>query len=163
MRNTWRMPDHPAHRDWQRRPEVDRESWGSFRSAAAVILAQLDVDLQQRHGIGYADFDALVQLSLADEGGTRMADLARAVHRSPSALTRLVSRLETRHLVQRHKRCSTDVTVTITADGLALLAEAIPAHLDLVDRLFWAHLTVPDRETMARLCGAILGEPQARS
>ncbi len=157
------MPDDaPVHSDWTRRPEVDRESWGNFRGAAAAILAQLDADLQQRHGIGYADFDALVQLSLADPGGTRMADLARAVHRSPSALTRLVSRLETRHLLQRYKRCSTDVTVTITADGMALLAEAIPAHLDLVDRLFWAHLTVPDRGTMGRLCGAILGESQAQ-
>jgi DNA-binding MarR family transcriptional regulator len=91
-----------------------------------------------------------------------MADLARAVHRSPSALTRLVSRLEGRHLLQRYKRCSTDVTVTITAEGLALLAEAIPAHLDLVDQLFWAHLTVPDRGTMGRMCGAILGESQAQ-
>lgn len=157
------MPEHrPAHADWLRRPEVDRESWGTFRTAAAAILAQLDADLQLRHGIGYADFDALVQLSLVDPGGTRMADLARAVHRSPSALTRLVSRLEARHLVERHRRCSTDVTVTITADGLALLAEAIPAHLDLVDQLFWAHLTVPDRETMGRLCGSLLGESQAR-
>lgn len=158
------MPEHkPAHADWLRRPECDRESWSAFRGAAAAILAQLDGDLQQRHGIGYADFDALVQLSLADEGGMRMADLARSVHRSPSALTRLVSRLEQRHLVERHRRCSTDVTVTITADGMALLAEAVPAHLDLVDRLFWAHLTPPDRETMAQLCGAMLGEPQARS
>jgi DNA-binding MarR family transcriptional regulator len=136
---------------WLALPEADRSAWNSFRRAAVGVIAQLDADLQEHVQIGYTDFDALIQLSIADDRTMRMAELARSVSRSPSALTRLVGRLETRGLVRRSRHSPTEVTVTITEQGLALLDSTAPRHLALVDQLFWAPLTPNQRVTLGRL------------
>jgi DNA-binding MarR family transcriptional regulator len=86
----------------------------------------------------------------------RMAELARAVSRSPSALTRLVCRLEDRGLVARSRRSPTEVSVTITAEGLALLDEAVPRHLALIDQQFWSPLTPNQRVTLGNLSARLL-------
>jgi DNA-binding MarR family transcriptional regulator len=79
---------------WLALPESDRRSWTSFRRAAVEIIAALDADLRAQSDLCFADFDAMITLSAADGAAMRMADLARAVSRSPSTLTRLVARLE---------------------------------------------------------------------
>jgi DNA-binding MarR family transcriptional regulator len=141
---------------WLAIPEADREAWGGFRRAAVEVIARLDADLQEHLGLGYTDFDALVQLSIADSGRMRMADLARAVSRSPSALTRVVGRLEDRGLVARTRLHRTEVTAAITDRGLDVLAEASPRHLALVDELFWAPLTPRQRDQIGRLSRRLL-------
>jgi len=137
-------------------PEVDRTAWNNFRKAAVDVIARLDADLQEHVRIGYTDFDALINLSIADDRTMRMADLARAVSRSPSALTRLVCRLEDRGLVERSRRSATEVGVTVTPRGLALLNEAAPRHLALVDHLFWSPLTPRQRFTLGTVAGRLL-------
>jgi DNA-binding MarR family transcriptional regulator len=141
---------------WMDLPEVDRMAWNNFRKAAVGVIARIDADLQEHVQIGYTDFDALIHLSVADSRSMRMADLARAVSRSPSALTRLVCRLEDRGLVERSRRSATEVSVAITPRGLALLDEAAPRHLALVDQLFWSPLTPNQRSTLGALAGRLL-------
>jgi DNA-binding MarR family transcriptional regulator len=145
-----------ARTTWLAIPEADREAWGGFRRAAVEVIARLDADLQDHLGLGYTDFDALVQLSIAESGRMRMADLARAVSRSPSALTRVVGRLEDRGLVTRTRLHRTEVIATITVQGHELLAEASPRHLALVDELFWSPLTPTQRGQMGRLSQRLL-------
>ncbi|HEY5183605.1 MAG TPA: MarR family transcriptional regulator [Actinomycetes bacterium] len=144
---------------WLAQPESDRAAWNNFRKAAVSVIARLDADLQDHVQIGYTDFDALIHLSTADDSTMRMADLARSVSRSPSALTRLVARLESRGLVERTRHSPTEVSVTLTERGLALLAEAAPRHLELVDQLFWAPLTANQRVTLGTLSGRLLDLP----
>ena len=141
---------------WLARPEADRLAWNNFRTAAAGVIAQVDTDLQQHLHIGYTDVDALIHLSVADEHTLRMAVLARSVSRSPSALTRLVDRLEERGLVARTRHSPTDVSVTLTDDGLGLIAEAAPRILNLVDQIFWAPLTTSERDALAAICLKLL-------
>jgi DNA-binding MarR family transcriptional regulator len=143
--------DREPRSGWTALPEADRAAWNNFRRAAVGVIARLDADLQDHVQIGYTDFDALIQLSIADDRTMRMAELARSVSRSPSALTRLVGRLERRGLVQRSRHSPTEVTVTITQQGLDLLARAAARHLALVDQLFWAPLTPSQRVTLGRL------------
>ncbi|HEX6887550.1 MAG TPA: MarR family transcriptional regulator [Candidatus Nanopelagicales bacterium] len=145
-----------ARATWLERPAGDREAWNNFRTAAAGVIAQVDADLQQQFRIGYTDVDALIQLSTAENHSLRMAALARAVSRSPSALTRLVDRLEDRTLVERTRQSPTDVSVRITAEGLDLLAEAAPRILALVDQLFWARLTSSERDSLSAICRKLL-------
>jgi DNA-binding MarR family transcriptional regulator len=135
---------------------VDRFAWLTFRRAAVEVLAVLDADLQQHVQIGFTDFDALIWLLNQLDSTMRMADLARAVSRSPSALTRMVSRLETRHLVRRNRHSATDVTVTLTDEGRALLDEAAPRHLALVGQLFWTPLTPAQRTEIGGLCQRLI-------
>ena len=157
MRNTEFVTTRPpAQTTWLSRPEADRESWNNFRRAAAGVIAQVDADLQRHLKVGYTDVDALIHLSLVDDRRMRMADLARAVSRSPSALTRLVDRLADRTLVERTRHSSTDVRVAVTPEGLDLLAEAAPRILEQVDQLFWARLTASERDTLSAICRKLL-------
>jgi DNA-binding MarR family transcriptional regulator len=148
--------EQPVATSWLARPEADRMAWNNFRKAAVSVIARLDADLQDHVQIGYTDFDALIHLSTAEETTMRMADLARSVSRSPSALTRLVARLESRGLVERTRHSPTEVSVSLTEGGLALLAEAAPRHLALVDELFWAPITPSQRVTLGTLSGRLL-------
>ncbi len=141
---------------WLSRPEADREAWNNFRKAAGSVIAQVDADLQQNLKVGYTDIDALLQLSSAEEHCLRMAPLARAVSRSPSALTRLVDRLEGRSLVERKRNSPTDVSVEVTDAGLDLLAEAAPRIIAQVEERFWSRLTPEERDTLSAICRKLM-------
>ena len=140
-----------ARSTWLARPASDRDAWNNFRRAAGSIIAQVDADLQQSLNVGYTDVDALIHLSIADDHCMRMASLARAVSRSPSALTRLVDRLEQRSLVERERSSSTEVSVTVTPEGLDLLAEAAPRVLAQVEQRFWSRLTPDERNALSTI------------
>lgn len=153
MRNTLGMKPRPSARTiWLSRPEADRNAWNAFRSAAATVIGQVDADLQQHLRIGYTDVDALIHLASAEDQCQRMAPLARAVSRTPSALTRLVDRLESRGLVARRRQSATDVRVEITDEGLELLADAAPLIMDQVEARFWSRLTEDERDTLTSIC-----------
>lgn len=151
-----------AHRSarstWLARPTKDREAWNNFRRAAGEVIAQVDADLQQHLKVGYTDVDALLQLSASNDHCLRMANLARAVSRSPSALTRLVNRLEERSLVERTRHSPTDVQVEVTPKGLDLLAEAAPRIVEQVEQRFWSRLSPDERDALSTICQKLLDE-----
>jgi DNA-binding MarR family transcriptional regulator len=137
------------------RSNAERAAWNAFRRAAGALIARVDVDLQTNLDVGYTDVDALLQLTNADGGCLRMASLARAVDRSPSASTRLVDRLEARALVGRERRSATDVRVEVTDEGRALLAEAAPRIVEQVAAHFWSKLTAQELETLTAICAKL--------
>ena len=141
---------------WLARPESDRDAWNNFRKAATALIAHVDTDLQQHLKLGYSDIDALLHLSVASDHCLRMATLARGVSRSPSALTRLVDRLEDRSLVTRTRHSSTDVSVEITTDGLDMLAHAAPRIIDQVEQRFWSRLTADERDSLSAICRKLM-------
>lgn len=151
------MSSRPSARStWEARPEADREAWNTFRKAAEAVISQVDADLQHHLKVGYTDIDALLQLSCAEDHCSRMAPLARAVSRSPSATTRLVDRLEERSLVERRRNSPTDVTVGVTDAGLDLLAEAAPVIIARVEERFWSRLTADERDALSAICRKLL-------
>jgi DNA-binding MarR family transcriptional regulator len=157
MRNTGRVTKHPSARStWLKRPQRDRDAWNNFRKAAGALIAHVDTDLQQNFRLGYTDVDALLHLSVADDNRLRMATLARGVSRSPSALTRLVDRLEERSLVERTRHSSTDVSVEVTPEGLDVLAQAAPRILDQVEQRFWSRLTAAELDTLSTICRKLM-------
>ena len=85
-----------------------------------------------------------------------MVDLARGVSRSPSALTRLVDRLQRRSLVTRTRHSPADVSVEITPAGFDLLAEAAPHTMDQIEQRFWTRLTATERDTLSRICQKLM-------
>lgn len=149
-------PVRSARSTWMARSLADREAWNFFRRAAGEVIAQVDADLQVNLKVGYTDVDALLHLSAADDHCLRMANLARAVSRSPSALTRLVDRLEDRSLVERNRLSTTDVRVEVTEDGLNLLAEAAPLIVEQVEARFWSRLTPEERDSLRSICQKLL-------
>ena len=141
---------------WLARSRADRDAWNNFRKASVGLINHVDADLQQHLGVGYTDVDALLHLSVAEGNRLRMVDLARGVSRSPSALTRLVDRLQRRSLVARTRHSAADVSVEITPAGLDLLAEAAPRILDHVEQRFWTRLTATERDTLSLICRKLM-------
>lgn len=158
MRNTRIVTARRSARSaWLARPEEDRDAWNAFRAAAGSVIGQVDADLQANLKVGYTDIDAMLHLASSDEQCQRMAPLARAVSRSPSALTRLVDRLEGRGFVSRRRQSPTDVSVEITPEGLDLLDEAAPLILAQVEERFWSRLTADERDALTGICRKLLG------
>lgn len=133
----------------------DRElsAWGGFLRMHARLIAELDRELEDGHGLPLTSYDVLVQLSDAPDRCLRMADLADAVLLSRSGLTRLVDRLEREGLVQR-RRCPSDARGTLavlTQAGLRRLRAAAPTHLEGVRRRFLDELSPAEQRRLADL------------
>ena len=60
------------------------------------MVGRLDEELQQAHGVSFAEYDVLLRLAHAPRGVLRMGDHAERVLLSPSGITRLVERLVAR-------------------------------------------------------------------
>src|SRR5438105_5486456 len=68
------------------------QAWDALLRAHATLLRQLETDLENRTGLGLADFDVLAQLAIAG-GSLRMTELADRALISRSGMTRRVTRL----------------------------------------------------------------------
>lgn len=113
-------------------------AWHDRRRRWRMILNELDRRLQEEHLIGDTEFDVLITLDNADGHPRRMTDIAEAVTMSPSGVTRLVERLESRGLVQRIRDPSDArvVHASLTAAGSERLARASATHDAVIDYLF---------------------------
>lgn len=115
------------------RPEIGgrllAQGWCALSLLHDRIDAHLERALQAEHGLSVREFSALVVLGEqhdGDGGHLGMTRLADTVALSPSATTRLVTRLEERGLLVRYL-CPTDrrgIYVNVTDEGRALLAGA---------------------------------------
>jgi DNA-binding MarR family transcriptional regulator len=141
------------------RPDDPRlRAWVAFLQAHAVVTRRLEADLQAERGLSLADYDALVQLAIADDRRLRMSELADRVVLSRSGVSRLVDRLEADGLATR-RACPTDARgswAELTPAGLARLRRAAPIHLRGVDAHFLALIAEEDREALVRALEAIV-------
>jgi DNA-binding MarR family transcriptional regulator len=100
--------------------------WRDLLACYSTVSCALDRALQDAHGIGMSEFEALDRLVEATCDHPRMHDLAADMYLSQSALSRTVARLERAGLVTRGM-CADDrraITVTVTEAGRALHAGA---------------------------------------
>ncbi|WP_026361168.1 MarR family winged helix-turn-helix transcriptional regulator [Amycolatopsis nigrescens] len=103
--------------------------WRGLQARHAVVFSALECRLQEQHGIGVNEFEALEQLATCAHK-CRAADLTQAVHLSQSATSRLVARLEREGLVER-AMCEMDrrgIFVTLTDAGKQRYEQAKPTH-----------------------------------
>src|SRR6184192_4598532 len=105
------------------------QAWDALLRAHATLLRQLETDLEDKTGLGLADFDVLAQLAVAG-GSMRMTELADRALISRSGMTRRVSRLFAEGLVCRDevKGDARGVVVALTDTGSARLKETAPVH-----------------------------------
>lgn len=102
-------------------------------------------------------FAILARLGAAGPSSIGMSELAKALVVTKSGLTYQASRLEKRGLVTRGTSPDDDraVLLRLTAEGQALLAQVMPAHIALVRELFIDRIDPGDlailREALARV------------
>ena len=139
------------------------EAWHGFLRTHAALVRELDIEMQEEHGLSLTQYEVLLLLARSDDGSVRMSDLADGALLSLSGLSRLVDRLVAMGLVER-TQCPSDrrsSLACLTTAGRKRVREARPTHHEGVRRLFADRL--PDDAIAAlNAAWAALDGPPAR-
>jgi DNA-binding MarR family transcriptional regulator len=133
------------------RPTRDElAAWRAFLEAHHAVMAVLGDELEEI-GLPIGFYDVLVQLTEAEPGGLRMADLARRVLLSKSGLTRLVDRMVGQGLVRRRPspEDGRGFYVVVTQFGRSALRRTSPHHLRGIANHFTSLLTDDELRVIA--------------
>lgn len=112
--------------------------WRRYLRTHAAITRELDAELVRDHGMSLSEFEVLFFLSRAPDRQMRLIRLAEQSLVTRSGMTRLITRLQDRGLVERIP-CPSDrrgYNARITEDGTARVREALETHLTGIERLF---------------------------
>jgi DNA-binding MarR family transcriptional regulator len=125
---------------------------GLLFEATSGVGRRLERRLLEASGISAQSIELLLRLGRTPEHRLRMSDLALQSTLTPSGLTRAIDRLVAEGFVVR-EACPTDrrsAYAVLTADGLALVRCAVPAHVDDIEAVF-AELKPSERATLDKL------------
>ncbi|MFI5801088.1 MarR family winged helix-turn-helix transcriptional regulator [Streptomyces sp. NPDC051677] len=128
--------------------------------AVAAMMRAFDADLDRAERMTHTEYLVLMFLSEAPESTLRLVDLASHCHKSPSAVSRAVGRLENDGLVRR-VQASDDgrgSNAVLTDMGLARLQQARSTHVASIRRHLIDHLDGVDLDALARALETI-GHP----
>ncbi len=135
-----------------------RAAWVGFMKSHAALTKALDADLIANVGIPLSAFEVLFGVAYSEHGFLRMSDVAEQAMLSPSRVSRLVTELERRGLMER-RTCESDsrvVYAAITEDGRALLAQVEDLHFEGIERRFFSALTDEQVSQLADLWPRVL-------
>lgn len=135
------------------------DAWVRLLRANASMRRSLSAGLDHQHGLAISDFEALLQLSRAQDGAMRRIDLAESLGLTASGVTRLLDGLEEAGLVGK-QTCEQDGRVTyavLTEAGRVKLAEASCSHVAAIRGLFEQRYTADELETLAGLLARLPG------
>jgi DNA-binding MarR family transcriptional regulator len=132
--------------------DTEMRAWVRLASVVELLPGVLDGQLRRDAGLTHFEYWVLAMLSEAPERTLRMTALASTTNATLPRLSHVVSRLESRGLVERFP-CPQDRRATnarLTDAGWAKVVETAPGHLETVR----AHvIDVLDREQLESLTG----------
>ena len=132
---------------------AEQRAWKSFLRGYAVLVRELDSELEATHGLPLTSFEVLARLHAAPDQRMRMGDLADAVLLSRSGLTRLVDRLARDGLLTRCS-CSHDARgafAVLTAEGERMFEAARPIHIAGVRESFLRRFDAEELEGLSEM------------
>jgi DNA-binding MarR family transcriptional regulator len=147
-----------ARRGSRSRFKSQQIAWRLLLALHATSCRRIDSELQQAGCISFDDYDLLLTLNEAPGESLRMSELAEAVLLSNSGLSRRVTRLVERGLVQR-KQCKVDgrvFHVHLSTKGYRALESAWQVYEALVEEGFASHMTRREAETLNQILLRIL-------
>ncbi len=133
--------------------EIRARGWRTLAALHSLIDAALEKDLGAEAGLSVVEYTLLDALNRQDGWHMRMAQLARATALSPSATTRLVTRLEDRNLLSR-VLCADDrrgIYTELTPAGQELYQRAKPIHEKTLERVLKQAEEQPELAALARI------------
>jgi DNA-binding MarR family transcriptional regulator len=138
--------------------EDNQETWVALARMLIWLPTAFDNQLQRDSGLSHFEYGILASLSEADEGTLRMSELAIYANGSLSRLSRAVARLERRDWVTRTLDPADGryTLATLTDKGRAVLVEAVPGHVEAVNRLVFDPLTTAQARQLRTIAGRIL-------
>lgn len=132
---------------------------GRLNEAASLISRERLAPLFARFGLQQGEFDVLATLRRSGAPyALTPTELYEATMVTSGAMTARLDRLEKAGLIRRapHPSDRRGVVVELTAKGLALVDEALAAHVDNEHQIL-AGLTGQDRDMLARLLEKLIG------
>jgi DNA-binding MarR family transcriptional regulator len=132
----------------------EREAWLAFVSVFLTLPTALDAQLQRDSGMSFYDFLVLFNLAQSPDESLRMRDLANVTRGSPSRLSQVTTRLESRGWVERRSdltdgRCTLAV---LTPAGRTSFEAAAPRHAERVRKLALNPLSPSQLQLMKEIC-----------
>jgi DNA-binding MarR family transcriptional regulator len=141
-----------------------KEAYISFFLSYAAVTRKIDVRMQAAGVLSIDDYDVLLALEEAPGQQMRMSDLADAIVRSKSGLTRKIDRMEKDGLVAR-KACMNDrraLFAVLTPQGLAERVRSWPVYRQAIAEEFGVHMADDEAVMLARVLNRMLaGHPHA--
>lgn len=129
----------------------EMHAWRGLVEVFSDVRASLEAELVDRFDLAEGDYGVLVVLSETAGHRLRMCDLAERLHLTPGGLTRRLDGLVARGFVAREP--STEdrrvVLAVLTDDGLTMLEQAAPVHVDGVRRHLLDFLSPEQMHTLA--------------
>lgn len=129
--------------------EPESRAWLALIATTELLPVALDAQLRADSGISHFEFLVLTVLKQEPENRLRMTDLAIATNATLPRLSKVVTRLARRGLVEKLHTDGRQVDARLTAEGRRLLVHAIPGHLDLVRHLVLDGLSEQQLATLA--------------
>ncbi|HEX8729828.1 MAG TPA: MarR family transcriptional regulator [Ktedonobacterales bacterium] len=136
-------------------------TWMGLLATHSSVTRQLDAMLRASHQLGLSAYEVLLRLARAPACRLRMTELAAAAPLTLSGISRMVGRLERDGLVRREGSAEDGrvACATLTKDGVTRLRAAHQTYLDGVRRLFLAHFSEPELETLNGYLRRLSGSP----
>lgn len=143
-----------------------QKAWRGWLDVHTQLTARLNRELQAASGLSLSDYEILVALTDEDvpEHSLRMFEIGERLQWEKSRVSKQVSRMEARGLVER-RHCADDrrgAFVDLTDAGLAAIAAAAPGHVDLVRELFFEGLSEQQVRDLGTFAAAVLERVSVR-
>jgi DNA-binding MarR family transcriptional regulator len=137
--------------------DAHADAWLGLLETHKRLTRELDAELEARHGLGLSGLELLARLGGADGRRLALSALARQAGLSLSRVSRLVSLLEARGLVQRTPSAedARSVQAHLTEHGAALASAAQATHFASVRERFFDRLEPGELEVLSGVFGRL--------
>ncbi len=130
----------------------EKEAWVGLLHLLVELPQALDRQLRAEAGLGHVYYAILATCSARPQRTCGLSDLARSTGTSLSRLSHAVDALEERGLLARCRTAdSARPRVRLTDEGMALLEEIAPSHVEEVRRLVFDRLDPEEVRALAHL------------
>ena len=132
-------------------------AWVALTAAHAQVAGRLASALARECALTINEFEILLRLDQAADGGVRPGDLLAAVPLTQPALSRAVDRLAGRGLLTRAAAPSDGrgILILLTEAGQQSLQAAIPVHAEVIRTALLDQLSVAEQGVLAEILGRI--------
>lgn len=133
--------------------DEERAAWLALLAITTLLPGSLEAPLQQAAKLSLFEYNVLAMLSEAESGILPMSELAARTSASLSRLSHVAKKLQARGLVERSVHAD-DARVTqtaITSDGMKLIQDLAPEHVESVRGLIFDQLDNEDVADLARV------------
>jgi DNA-binding MarR family transcriptional regulator len=132
-------------------------AWVALTAANARVSGLLASGLARQCGLTINEFEILLRLDQAGDGGVRLSELLSAVPLTQPALSRAVARLAGRGLLARAGAPSDGrgVLILLTEAGAESLRAAVPVHAQVIGTALLDKVSPAEQDILAEVLGRI--------